>query len=106
MVEIFNDDNVMFNSKNKVDIKDFHIILGRPNKYIEFKTSGNLVVEVNGENFTCYRCLLGKSKRSSIPMKSSKRSTKVLKRFCVDISSCNDMSYGGSKYLFIIEDEF
>ena len=70
--------------------------MGHPNKDIVLKTSRHIGFYINGEDFPCDRCLLGKLKRSSIPMKSSKRVNKVGERFCVDISSCKDMSYGGS----------
>ena len=59
--------------------------MGHPNKDIVLKTSRNLGVEINGEDFTCDSCLLGKLKRYSIPKKSSKRATKIGERFCVDI---------------------
>ena len=49
-VENVSGNKVVFHSKKKVDIKDFHIILGHPNKDILLKTSRNLGVDLNGED--------------------------------------------------------
>ena len=78
----------------KVDINNFHDILGHPNERVLRNTAKSLDVSLLGTLDVCDSCSLAKAKRKNMNKINVHKSNKPCERIYADISYVNTLSLG------------
>ena len=90
----------------KLDINNFHYILGHPNERVLRKTSQSLDVSLLGTLDVCDSCSLAKAKRKNMNKINTHTSTKPCERIYADIPYVNTLSLGRKRFWILYVDEF
>jgi hypothetical protein len=90
----------------QVDIGSCHRIMGHPNPFTLQKIAEYHKIKLRGSLDNCYECSIAKAKIKKINKITIKPTSDVPgERISIDVSSANQMSYGGSKYWLLFLDD-
>ena len=95
-----------FDHAKPVDINKLHEILGHANNQVIHATCHKYGIKHTNELQVCPNCAIAKAKQKNLPQRAEPKSTVKGERINIDISSVNGVSYGGSKYWLLLQDDF
>ena len=88
----------------KIDVNEFHKIVGHPSEKVMHQTAKFYNVKLEGTFKPCVECALAKSRQKNVA-KVSQVKSEPGERIFFDIAHINAQSLGGSKYWLVLLDD-
>ncbi|MGL4341755.1 MAG: reverse transcriptase domain-containing protein, partial [Lactococcus lactis] len=98
--------NLVLSRGKKIDINDFHRLMGHVHFDSLKKTAAFYGIVLTGTFNKCYECAISKTRQKNVSKESDSRSKVAGERLFVDISSVKAESYGGSKFWILVVDDY
>ena len=98
--------NAAIQTKNGIDINEFHKQMGHINEDALKQTARLYNIRLVGVFNTCYECSISKIKQRNVKQVTGNKSMISGERLFIDSSSIDTVSYGGAKYWLLVVDDY